>query len=89
MRVRDGGRFYEVLISLTDVQKFNRQWPGSRLRRAFRAEFDKRNGDLVDLSTRVDGPEVTALVEDAQAFAIKKLRLGYRSQGFRTPTSRR
>ncbi len=92
MIVKDRGRYYSVCISENDIYRFNGQWPGSRMKRAFCAEFDKRNGDLVDLTgkgSRVDGPEVTAIVEDAQALAIRKLKLGYKDQGFKTPTSRR
>lgn len=92
MRVKDSGGFYGVCFSAADIAAFNRRWPGSRMRRPFCAEFDKRNGDLVDLTGRgsnVDGPEVTAIVEDGQAHAIQKLGLDFQNQGFKTPTSRR
>ena len=43
-----------------------------------RFEFDKRNGDLVDISpdsSGFDGPDLLALSEDAQAYGKRVLNL--------------
>ena len=62
---RDGN---VVHISEADVLRFNRTWPGSRLQvRYHTVEFNTR-GDLVDddFNPCEDGPEVLAIIGDAQ-----------------------
>ncbi|MCR4302122.1 MAG: hypothetical protein NUV51_10965 [Sulfuricaulis sp.] len=68
MRYRDNGAFYSVNISRREVEDFAERWPCFGARRAIWAQFDKRNGDLVDLSGDVgmDGGGVIALLQDAQ-----------------------
>ena len=77
MRAHDNGAFYSVSISATEVASFIQKWPCSGLvPRPIWAQFDKRNGDLVDMrhSPRdQDGPAMLALVNDGQAYAKRKL----------------
>ena len=77
MRAYDNGAFYSVAISSADVIAFMRTWPCSGLSgRGIWAQFDKRNGDLVDMrhSPRdQDGPAMLALVNDGQSYAKRKL----------------
>lgn len=82
MRFYDKGRWYGVSFNETEISDFRRQWPASGLHglRSIYFEFDKRNGDLVDLKAngkhdagRFDGPALVALSEDAQKLAIRKL----------------
>jgi hypothetical protein len=79
MRVRDNGCYYSVSVSQVEVATFNRRWPCSSLpERSIAFQFDKRNGDLVDIwpdSDKVDGPEALALSQDAQAYGRKQLGL--------------
>ena len=74
MRVQDQGAFVRVMASAQDVEAFNFRWPCSSIpegRVAF--TFDRRNGDLVDLSpSEIDGPEVVALSQDCQEYARAK-----------------
>lgn len=81
MRVYDNGAFYTVAVYAGEVRRFNDSWPGSRLpNRAITFEFDKSNGDLVDIlphdiADEVDGPEAVALSQDAQKYGRERLRL--------------
>ena len=74
MRVHDQGAFIRVTASAQDVGMFNSRWPCSSIpegRVAF--TFDRRNGDLVDISpSEIDGPEVAALSQDCQEYARAK-----------------
>jgi len=76
MIIKDLGSIVRVCISEFEVYNFKRRFPCSGLpdsRVAF--EFEKRNGDLVDLwPYDMDGPGVLALSQDAQEYA--------RSRGF-------
>lgn len=66
-RTFDGGAFVSVTMSAREVAAFKRSWPASGLPdRAITFEFQKSNGDLVDLRPfSVDGPAAVALSEDA------------------------
>lgn len=81
MKAFDNGAFYSVQVSRHEVSAFNRQWPCSQLPDcAITFEFDKRNGDLVDIragrnTSKVDGPEAVALSNDAQAFGRARFEL--------------
>lgn len=79
MSTTDNGCFYTVRVSANDVYAFKRRWPGSGLPdRAIRFQFDKSNGDLVDISpdsSAFDGPDLLALSQDAQAYGARKLGL--------------
>lgn len=68
MRYRDNGSLYSVNISAQDVEVFAQRWPCFGRCRAIWAQFDKRNGDLVDLEgdAGMDGSGVLALLQDAQ-----------------------
>lgn len=79
MQCFDNGLFYTVMATRWDVEAFNNQWPCSGLpNRAITFQFDKRNGDLVDIrpdSERFDGPALVALSQDCQAYGKKRLKL--------------
>lgn len=81
MRVFDNGSFYSVSVSQSEVETFKDNWPCSYLPdRAVTFQFDKRNGDLVDIwpyrvAHLFDGPAALALAEDAQAYGRKRLKL--------------
>jgi hypothetical protein len=74
MRVDNRGAFVRVTASAQDVEAFNHHWPCSSIpeeRVSF--TFDRRSGDLVDLSPHeIDGPEVVALSQDCQEHARSK-----------------
>jgi len=73
MRFYDNGSFYSVSVSSSEIESFNRRWPCSILRGRYWFQFDKRNGDLVDMTGYGDGPEVLALSQDAQKFGMERL----------------
>ena len=71
MRYRDNGCFYSVNISAREVANFAERWPCFGRCGAIWAQFDKRNGDLVDLEgdSGMDDSGVSALLQDAQQSA--------------------
>jgi hypothetical protein len=75
MRYHDNGAFYSVSVSAAELRDFAACWPCSGMRGASRGmafQFDKRNGDLVDIDGERAGYDegaVVALSEDAQRFA--------------------
>ena len=80
MRAFDNGSLYSVQCSRADVEAFQAQYPCSGLpSRPIWFQFDKRNGDLVDImpdSSRFDGAAgLVALSEDAQEYGRKRLKL--------------
>lgn len=77
MRTFDNGLFFTVECSRFDVGAFARRWPCSGLPdRSIAFQFDKRNGDLVDLRPYdIDGDAVGALADDAKAYGAKRLGL--------------
>lgn len=81
MKAIDNGCFFSVQISKSDVESFKEQWPCNGLPVvSVWAQFDKRNGDLVDLKPNLeergaDGGAVLALIQDGQNYAAKKLGL--------------
>lgn len=74
MRVVDNGSLFGVFVSAAEVEEWNRRWPCSTLTGRYWFQFDKRNGDLVDMSGRGDGAEHLALSQDAQKFGLERLR---------------
>lgn len=72
MSIVDNGCFYTVRVSANDVAAFNEQWPCSPIpEKRISFQFDKRNGDLVDIwphSSGFDGDALLALSHDAQAY---------------------
>jgi len=72
-RVKNLGSSVRVTMTADDVARFKSRWPASGLpTRSMWFMFDKRNGDLVDISPgseRFDGPALVALSQDAQKFA--------------------
>jgi len=79
MRVHDNGSLFGVSVSKADVETFAAQWPCFGPRQAMWFQFDKRNGDLVDITgdpcQLCDGAGVSALADDAKAYGINKLKL--------------
>lgn len=82
MKAHDNGSLYSVSISAFDVYNFKTSWPCSGMpNRALWAQFDKRNGDLVDIRPNnweergADGHAMLALLADAQKYAKRKLGL--------------
>lgn len=79
MRVYDLGCFFLVRVSRSDVRSFKDRWPCRGLPTVpISFEFDKRNGDLVDVLSRpdsvnFDGPALLALSQDAQAYGLSRL----------------
>jgi hypothetical protein len=78
MRYQDAGCFYTVSVSRVEVERFKARWPCSELPdKAISFQFDKRNGDLVDMwpykyADQFDGEAALALSHDAQAFAATR-----------------
>lgn len=82
MRTFDNGSFYTVQCTTADVLNFANRWPCFGPRAPIAFEFDKANGDLVDvLPSDADAYEsmdptgVRALSEDAQAHGRRRLGL--------------
>ena len=78
MRTYDNGCFYTVTCSKSDVEAFAKRWPCFGPRRKLAFQFDKRNGDLVDLTGNdrgMDEAGVAALSSDAQAYGKRRLGL--------------
>ena len=72
MKYVNCGACYNVVVSRREVEIFKRSYPCSGLPdRAITFQFDKRNGDLVDIwpnSHTFDGSGLVALSHDAQAY---------------------
>lgn len=89
MRFYDKGAYYGVTVGRGEVYAFKRRWPASGLGEGpYFFEFDKRNGDLVDVqgpgaSTYADGPALVALSHDAQAWGQARLNRPTRHRGRR------
>ena len=77
MKTFDNGCFFTVSVSSNEVADFKTTWPCSGLpTKAIRFQFDKRNGDLVDLLPwDLDGDALAALADDAKAYGAKRLGL--------------
>lgn len=79
MSVEDLGSDFSVTVDPSGVADFKDQWPGSELpdNEEIWFNFDKKNGDLVDMSDLggYDGGDVSALADDAKAFGMKELGL--------------
>lgn len=82
MRATERGSVILVQATKADVEAFKSRWPApGPMPATLWAEFDKRNGDLLDLSTKRDSAAITALVADMGDFA--------RQQGFLTNPRKR
>lgn len=82
MKAFDNGCFYSTQCSRNDVQAFKDRWPCNGMPTApIWFQFDKRNGDLVDMKPSnwedrgADGSAMVALSHDAQAYAKRRLNL--------------
>ena len=71
MRYHDNGSLYSVNISAREVEAFARRWPCFGSCCAIWAQFQKSNGDLVDMegADGMDGGGVMALLQDVQQSA--------------------
>ena len=75
-RFHDNGCFYTVALQESDVIAWARAWPCFGPRRALWFQFDKRNGDLIDMSPKTEGCDpsgILALSHDAQAWGAARL----------------
>jgi len=78
MRYYDNGSMYTVSVSRREVEAFKDQWPCSGLPDTWVAlQFNKRNGDLVDISPEraarsFEGSAASALSRDAQAYGARR-----------------
>ena len=82
MRAYDNGCLYSTQCTSRDVDKFKSQWTCNGMpTAAIWFQFDKRNGDLVDMKPSnweergADGSAMVALSQDAQTYAKRKLGL--------------
>jgi len=81
IRVYDNGSLYSISFGEDEIERFMDSWPCSGfdgLRNVW-AQFEKSNGDLVDLECnrrhgagRFDGAAMVALVDDMQREAIRR-----------------
>lgn len=73
MTTKDLGSIVRVRVSARDVETFNSEWPCSGIpERAISFDFERKNGDLVDIypnSESFDGAALSALCDDAKRFA--------------------
>ena len=88
MKAHDNGCFFSVTIERKDIEAFRPTWPCSGLGfDPIWAQFDKKNGDLVDIRHSheyADEYALAALIEDGQNYAAKRLGLPgvcYRNAG--------
>ena len=83
MKAYDNGCFYSVAVSADEVSAFKASWPCSGMpsQRGIWFQFDKRNGDLVDMKPNnweergADGSAMLALASDAQEYGKRRLQL--------------
>jgi hypothetical protein len=78
MRTFDNGCFYTVQCTERDVTEFARRWPCFGPRVPITFQFDKRNGDLVDVTGTRDAHDyrgVLALSEDAKTYGAARMAL--------------
>lgn len=72
MKLYDNGSLYTVSYSSDDARAFADRWPCSTVRGSGSFQFQKSNGDLVDVTgsaARNDGDDWAAFSQDCQAFA--------------------
>jgi hypothetical protein len=81
MQTFDNGSFYSVTVTRREIEAFAARWPCSGMRspkRALTFQFEKKNGDLVDITGESEGYDqgaVSALADDAKKYGAKKLNL--------------
>ena len=79
MQAHESGAHFCVTIDACDIADFAERWRNWDIPRApVTITFDKRTGDLVDISSnawRDSCEDETAFAEDALAFAIKALKI--------------
>ena len=82
IRTYDNGSAYSISIGEAEISGFRRRWPGNGLGglRSLWAQYEKRNGDLIDTKANgsgstepFDGPALVALIDDMQCYADAKL----------------
>lgn len=74
-RTYDNGCFFTVTLSRADVDTWAQSWPCFGTRRALWFQFDKRNGDLVDMGNTagIDDSAALAMSRDAHAYGCARL----------------
>lgn len=85
IRVYDNGSLFSISVGDREISDFRDRWPASGLSslRSLWAQFEKSNGDLVDLRANGrhgggrfgDEGALKALVDDMQCYAEAKLGL--------------
>lgn len=79
MKAHDNGCYFSVTITSREVEDFSQSWPCSGFDfKPIWAQFDKRNGDLVDIKhnhTNADEGALAAIIQDGQNYAAKRLGL--------------
>lgn len=75
MKFFDNGALYTVECSTRDVSMFAWAWPCFGECHSIWFQFDKKSGDLVDMSdsSGMDEQGVVALSHDAQKYGLEKL----------------
>lgn len=72
MNVHDCGAFVRVEFEPADVARFRSSWPCFHGPDRVTFEFQRSNGDLVDMSpSDFDGPEAMAMSQDAWTFYVE------------------
>lgn len=75
MRAYDQGCFVRVTASKREVEEFARRWPCFGDVRAMSFTFERKSGDLVDLTgdRGMDGAGVAALADDCLDYAFRTI----------------
>lgn len=75
MKFWSNGSAYTVECTAADVSMFASAWPCFGETKAIWFQFDRHNGDLIDMgdSSGMDEQGVVALSHDAQKYGLEKL----------------
>ena len=75
MKLYDNGCYFSVSVSCREVENFASRWPCFGSTRTMWFQFDKQNGDLVDIvgDKGMDSAGVLALSIDCQTWGVKEL----------------
>lgn len=79
MQAFDNGSYFTVTVTRREIEAFAARWPCSGMRsprRALTFQFEKRNGDLVDLTGEAPGYDegaVSALADHAKEYGRRRL----------------
>ena len=81
MKIKNLGSIDEVNLKAREIALFNSSFPCSDIpERDCFFQFERRTGDLVDMSEHLSGVEnnsaISALCEEAKSFAFEKVKNG-------------